>query len=180
MRKIEHLSLSKIESTIMNTVKYVRNADGHFVCPHCGVIKQKQNTMLYHIQSKHTMEFAYTCDRCPSENAPKFLQKCSYLHHLATIHPENPHLKDEKNPYAQTKYKCPMEDCTHTTHTRGNLSIHFVRNHLKDIIPSYSKKSACSCCNKTFGSSGAYLYHSLECFRNHIPDDYKRMLSLIK
>lgn len=164
----------------MQTIKYIRNADGHFTCPHCGQVKVKQNTMLYHIQSKHTKEFAYTCDRCPAENAPKFLQKCSYLHHLAMVHPENPHLKDEENPYADAAVKCPVNECTHMTHTRGNMYIHFVRNHMKDIIAPYSKQSVCTNCKKTFNSSGAYLYHAIACFNKIIPDDYKSMLSLIK
>lgn len=159
--------------------KYIRTAEGCFICPFCSEIKKKQNTMLYHIQSKHTNEYAYTCDRCPSDTAPKFVQKCSYLHHLATSHPENPHpTSDMKNQYAEKQYECPM--CKHSSHTRGNIIIHFVRNHMKEYIPNFEKNKECTSCKSLFNSSGAYLYHATECFKSSIPISYMNMLSRIR
>jgi hypothetical protein len=160
-------------------VKYIRNEEGKFVCPYCSAIKSKQNTMLYHIQSKHTKTFAYTCTRC--ESAPQFLQKCGYLHHLATVHADNPHInEEEKNPYAEKRFICVYTECNHSTHTRGNLDIHFVRNHLKEFIPSFKINEPCTQCNKIFSSSGAYFYHAKDCFKNLIPPDYINMISRIK
>ena len=109
---------SQIQFIQMSTIKYTRNTDGHFVCPHCNVVKNKQNTMHYHIKRNHEKNFPFECKQC-SEN-PKFLQRSSYLHHLATNHPENPHpTETEKNQYATTEFACPC--CTHKTHTKANV-----------------------------------------------------------
>ena len=162
----------------ITTSKYIRTADGQFICPHCKAVKARQNTMLYHMR-KHTKEYAFQCDRCEEE--PKFLQRCGYLHHLATIHPDNPHISEtDINPYAGTSYSCPMTDCKHSTHTPGNLEIHFIRNHLREYVPAYEKDSPCTGCKSSFKSSGAYLYHALTCFRDVIPNNYMNMVSLIK
>ena len=161
------------------TSKYIRNAEGKFVCPHCSVVKEKQNTMLYHIESKHTKNFQHKCTKC--DDCPTFLQRCGLLHHLATVHPDDPHLGEKgANPYAGVKYSCPMSGCDHTTHTRGNAYIHIVRNHLKDYIPVWEKGSVCVGCSKTYASSGAYLYHAAACFKDRIPSDHAMMLSRIK
>ena len=37
---------SSMESTKMT---YIRNEQGHYVCPECDVVKVKQNTMHYHM-----------------------------------------------------------------------------------------------------------------------------------
>lgn len=167
-----------IFNSMISTNKYIRNAEGKFVCPHCSVIKAKQNTMLYHIQSKHEKKFQFTCTKCSP--APEFLQKCGWLHHLATVHPDDPHPSaDEKNPYAGVKYTCPIDGCGHTTHTRGNANIHFIRNHLKNHIPSWDKDIPCTGCFKMFQSSGAYLYHAADCFKDRIPQDQTSILSRI-
>jgi hypothetical protein len=158
--------------------KYIRNEFNHFVCPHCGIVEKHQNTMLYHIESKHEMKFRFECTQC--EDAPKFLQKCTYLHHLATVHPENPHPSEkEKNMYAGLEFKCPDPECTHSTHTKANLRIHFARTHAKLWIPTYAKSKGCAGCNKTFASSSAYLYHSTECFKKDAPPEHLTMMSRI-
>lgn len=160
-------------------IKYIRNADNHFVCPHCGIVEKHQNTMLYHIESKHEMKFRFECTRC--DDTPKFLQKCSYLRHLAAIHPEDPHPSDsETNMYANIHFKCPDPECTHTSQTKANMRIHFARTHAKSWIPSYSKNKECTGCSKSFASSSAYLYHSTECFKADAPKDQLMMLSRIK
>lgn len=154
--------------------KYVRNADMEYVCPHCGIVEAKQNTMLYHIQSKHEHKFRFECTRC--ETNPKFLQRCTYLHHLATIHPENPHVSEEDiNPYAGVAYNCPC--CIHTTHTKANILIHFARSHCKDWIPAFAKATPCTECGKQFASSSAYLYHAIGCFKMHATEEQRKLAS---
>jgi len=149
--------------------KYVRNADGHFVCPHCEKIEEKQNTMYYHIKSIHEQDFPFACVLCKNEDNenPRFLQKCAWFHHLATHHPENPHPSPtERNPYANVLFNCPT--CTHTSHTKGNILIHYARNHCKEWIPAYLRDrvtnvGACTGCRQEFKSSSAYLHHAIKC-----------------
>jgi len=166
----------------MNTIsqmpasKYRKNEKGEFVCPHCNVVKQKQNTMHYHIKRNHEQDLPFECKQC--ENTPKFLQRSSFLHHLATSHPENPHPSEkDKNQYASVTHRCPS--CEHTTHTKANMTIHFVRTHCT-WIPNYSKDDSCSQCTKSFRSSSAYLYHAYSCFKKNASPDHSNILSLIK
>jgi len=159
--------------TTLPAPKYTKNKDGEFVCPHCSVVKKKQNTMHYHIKRTHEQNFPYECKQC--ETTPKFLQKSSYLHHLATIHPENPHPSDkDTNQYAAVQFSCPS--CEHKTHTKSNIVIHYVRTHCS-WIPTYAKDEPCQNCKKTFRSSSAYLYHAHTCFES---PNHENILSLIK
>jgi len=160
----------------MSTTKYIRNAAGHFVCPHCEKVTEKQNTMYYHIKKNHEKDLPYSCKLCDAE--PRFLQKSSYLHHLATSHPD--HCDGEENPYAGIKFSCPFEGCTHSTHTKANLQIHFARNHCKSWIPTYTKDTTCTVCKRDFNSSSAYLYHCISCLISAAPADQATMISRIK
>lgn len=160
----------------MATTKYVRNDDGHFVCPDCGKVTEKQNTMYYHIKKNHTKDLPFECKKCAG--CPRFLQKSSYLHHLATIHPEDD--GGESNPYAGVSYTCPFGDCGHSTHTKANLLIHYARSHCKAWIPSFTKDCKCSGCKKEFASSSAYLYHSVSCLIKSAPPDQASNISRIK
>lgn len=157
--------------------KYTRNADGHFVCPHCSKVTEKQNTMYYHMKT-HTNEHKFQCLKC--EEHPTFMQKSSYYHHLATAHPEDPHPDGgaQKNPYAGIQYACPC--CDHTAHTKSNTLIHFARSHCKEWIPNFTKGTSCVGCNACFESSSAYLYHAVKCFEKSAPTDQISMLSRIK
>lgn len=165
--------------------KYIKNNDGNYVCPHCNKITQKQNTMHYHIRMNHTQDLPFECKRC--EEGPKFLQKSSYLHHLATIHSDDLKLKDEEiaavggtdtNRYAALSFSCPS--CEHKTHTKSNILIHYARTHCKDWIPSFIKDTACEGCDKVFKSSSAYLYHSIGCFRDQATEDQLNVISRIR
>jgi predicted RNA-binding Zn-ribbon protein involved in translation (DUF1610 family) len=159
--------------------KYIRNEFNMFVCPHCGITEKHQNTMLYHIESKHEMKHRFECTRC--YDTPKFLQKCTYLHHLATVHPDDPHPNEkETNMYAGMKFRCPEPECMHSTHTKANLRIHFARTHAKSWIPSYVKGKTCTGCSKHFASSSAYLYHSTECFKASASSEHLTMLAQIQ
>lgn len=155
--------------------KYVRNAEGQYVCPDCGKITAHQNTMYYHIKKEHTKDLPYECKLCTN----KFLQKSSYLHHLATMHPDTPHDGDccSENPYAGVKHTCPC--CEHSSHTKANIRIHFARSHAKAWIPAFDKTApSCTGCGKVCASSSAYLYHALDCFK--APLDYSSMVERIK
>lgn len=158
--------------------KYIRNDDGHFVCPDCGKVTEKQNTMYYHIKKNHTKDLPFECKKCA--DCPRFLQKSSYLHHLATLHPESAHIDGVTNPYAGVSYKCLFDGCDHNTHTKANLFIHMARTHCKSWIPSFSKGSACSSCKKEHNSSSAYLYHAVNCLIDRAPTDHKSIISRIK
>ncbi len=186
------------------TTKYIKNADGHFVCPYCSVVKEKQNTMHYHIKTAHTKDLPFECKKCDSH--PRFCQRNAYLRHLASIHPEDPHdatpvatvectdadaeattdkpapapAPATANPYAGVYYSCPAHSCDHKSHTKGNVRIHFIRTHCKDWIPAFEKGAACTSCGKECASSSAYLYHAPECFKSRATEDQLSMLSRIK
>ena len=53
--------LLKVESNMPFT--YQKNEDGNFVCPDCGVIKKRQNSMHYHMK-KHLDELDHICKIC--------------------------------------------------------------------------------------------------------------------
>ncbi len=156
------------------TIQYIRTENGHFQCPHCDKICEKQNTMYYHVKTKHLADFKYTCSVC----SHGFVQKSTYEKHMAAKHPEEAS-KDEKskNRYVGVTRKCP--GCDHENSTKANLIVHFARHHCKDWIPAYTKNMSCKGCDKVFPSSTAYLYHAVSCIKP-IPEDYASMLSLIK
>ena len=156
--------------------KYIRNSEGHYVCPHCDKVTEKQNTMYYHIKKNHDKDLPFECKVC--ESCPKFLQKSAYMHHMATNHPDVASPDGEKNPYAGVEFNCPS--CEHKTHTKSNMLIHYARTHCKVWIPSFSKKTNCSGCSKSFASSSAYYYHSIACHKEKAPADYESVISRIK
>lgn len=164
----------------MSADKYIKNSNGHFVCPHCSKVEEKQNTMYYHIKSVHEQDFPFECALC-TEEKPRFLQRCSWLHHLATHHPDSPHPSaTERNPYAGVSFACPSTGCEHTSHTKANTIIHYARTHCKDWIPAYTKGTNCTGCKKSFASSSAYLYHASSCLRSTATENHITMLSRIK
>jgi hypothetical protein len=158
-----------------STTKYVRDAEGRYVCPDCGKVTEKQNTMYYHMKKNHARDLPFECTKC--ESHPRFLQKSSYLHHVATHHPEDAKT-DETNPYAGVSFACP--GCEHTTHTKANMLIHYARTHCKEWIPPYSKYACCEGCSKTFASSSAYLYHAITCLKDRAPPTHSSIMSRIK
>jgi hypothetical protein len=178
-QKIEHVGVTKRAQYLKmskTTLKYTRNDDGHFVCPHCDKITEKQNTMYYHVKKTHMKDLPYECKTC--EDHPRFVQKSSYFQHLATHHPEEKTCELGENPYTGVSHACA--ECDHSTHTKANLLIHYARSHCKSWIPTYTKETACTGCAKTFNSSSAYLYHSIGCLLRSAPKDQAIIISRIK
>jgi hypothetical protein len=172
-------SSSDTSETSTTTRKYVKDADGKYVCPHCPVKEVNQNPMFYHIKGVHEKDFPFECAHCPTET--RFLQRCSWLHHLATKHPKTPHPSEtDLNPYAGKDYACPAASCELKSHMKGNVLIHYARTHCKDWIPAFAKKTPCEGCSKTYSSSSAYLHHAMKCFKKRAPEDHAKTLSLIK
>lgn len=161
--------------------KYIRTADGQFQCPHCDKKCEKQNTMYYHITKNHLQNFKFICEFCPSESPMKFVQKSAYQQHLATKHSEKiaetTTESADKNPHVGVCRKCP--GCDYSTRTKGNLFVHYAREHAKEWIPKYTKDTPCIGCNKQYPSSSAYLYHAIACIKP-VPENHANMLSLIK
>ena len=45
------------------TYSYTKNADGHYICPQCNIVKKNQNTMHYHLKT-HESRLPYECSFC--------------------------------------------------------------------------------------------------------------------
>lgn len=156
------------------TITYVRNQDGHFVCPHCNVVKQRQNSMHYHMK-KHLEELDHVCRSCNKG----FLQKQTLDLHIRSKHPE---LLVEEKP--STTYTCPFDQCSFTAMTKGNCIIHCLRIHfqdeIKDIMKANTedKTTTCRTCNVTFQSSSAFYYHCKSCIKKG--DKYEKLQTFIQ
>ena len=131
---------------------YIRNADGHFVCPDCGEIKTRQNTMFYHMK-KHAGVASHVCKEPGCGKA--FIQKSGLQQHMTQTHP------DEGEAPA---WSCPAEGCDHVCRMKANLIIHIGRKHGDSWIPELSDTGSCTGCKKTFASPTAYFYHAVQCF----------------
>ncbi len=153
---------------------YTKLETGEFQCKYCDKVAKKQNTMYYHVQTKHVQDFKFVCAHCTDK---KFVQKSAYQQHMAQAHSEIAE-EDEENPYAGVSYSCAHTGCDHVAKTKANALVHFARTHCKSWIPTYSKESACKCCDKTFGSSTAYFYHIVT--SNQVPVEYADMLAKMR
>ena len=159
-------SLSKNTSNM--TLKYTKNDKGQFVCPHCGVTKDKQNTMHYHMR-KHEEQVSHTCKVCKKG----FLQKQTLDMHIKSRHPEVLKGIDDST----KKFKCPFDKCEFSALTKGNCIIHCLRVHFQDEIKKMmtindeTKEIECEECCETFNSSTAFYYHCKKCINTSLPDD---------
>jgi len=139
------------------TIEYFKNEDGNFVCPDCGAIKKRQNSMHYHMK-KHMEELNHVCKACKKG----FLQKQTLDLHMRSKHSEL--IKDEEK-----KFKCPFDKCEFAALTKGNCIIHCLRVHcqaeIKQImeVDNESKTIHCGECDKTFSSSCGFYYHAKGC-----------------
>ncbi len=157
-----------------STTTYIRNGNGHFQCPHCPKVCEKQNTMYYHMKKNHCDDSKYVCEFCKEGEDRKFVQKGAYLQHMASMHPET--TKETENPYAGVSFTCPHPSCDQTAKTKANILVHFARSHCKDWIPAYNK--SCCGCTKEFASSTAYFYHAISCIKP-VPEQYAEMIKSV-
>jgi uncharacterized Zn-finger protein len=127
---------------------YLRNEQGEFVCPECSAVKQRQNTMFYHMK-KHTGDFSHVCAVPGCEKA--FIQKAGLQQHMTQAHP----------PENAILHSCPC--CDHTCKMKANLLIHIGRKHGDGWVPT-AENNVCSGCDKSFSSATAYYYHAVQCF----------------
>lgn len=138
------------------TLTYIKNENGHFVCPECNVVKARQNSMHYHMK-KHLEERSHVCKSCKKG----FLQKQTLDLHVRSKHPEL--VEEEK-----TAFACPFDGCTFEAMTKGNCVIHCLRIHfqeqLKERMEVLNDKSIhCKTCSHTFPSSSSFYYHCKKC-----------------
>ncbi len=163
MNKSHTHSLSKNNSM---TLTYTKNDKGQFVCPHCGITKDKQNTMHYHMR-KHEEEPSHTCKVCKKG----FLQKQTLDMHMKSRHPEISTDETSK------KFKCPFDKCEFSALTKGNCVTHCLRVHFQEEIKKImtvdedTKEIECDECNETFSSSTAFYYHCKKCINISLSDD---------
>jgi hypothetical protein len=147
--------------------KYIRNEDGHFVCPTCGVVKEKQNTMYYHMK-RHADELPHTCKVCKKS----FLQKQTLDLHMKSKH--------STAAAATHEFMCPFDGCEFGAHTKGNCRTHFFRTHFMDEVAEllmHDKDAGtieCMGCDRTFNSLGLFYYHCGDCLGGLPADDPRR------
>ena len=145
-----------VDVASVSSSRYLKNSEGLYCCHWCDKTAVKQSTMFYHEQS-HSDTPSHPCALCDKG----FVQRSSWLRHLATNHPETPHPEGEENPYATQRFSCPSCD-REPMRTKQQLYVHYVRTHCKEV-PAYSK-DPCSRCSVAHNSAGAYLYHVPKCF----------------
>jgi hypothetical protein len=165
--------LSAIASSIVSTIKgaverkgYMKNAEGHFVCPHCGETKEKQNTMFYHMQT-HEGKLPYECNVCKKG----FVQKQELL-----LHKQRRHAQELKG--SADVVVCPFDDCDFEDIRKGNVRIHCIRIHGRDYISNDMIKRvgtqwSCGLCDYNCGSQAGLYYHLSSCLFEYgiIPPD---------
>ncbi len=131
--------------------EYVKNAQGEYVCPHCGATERNQSTMHYHLK-RHEARLPHVCPHCRKE----FLQRGSLAVHLQARHTSRP---------AAKAYSCPC--CEQTCSSKDACAVHFLRKHCRDAVATLLEKAAvvaedsycCQACNKLSNSSKAFLSH---------------------
>jgi predicted RNA-binding Zn-ribbon protein involved in translation (DUF1610 family) len=145
-------------STSAQQSKYIRNEHGHFVCPTCGEVKEKQNTMYYHME-KHKDALPFACRYCKKQ----FLQK-----QTLDLHIRSKHIDTSSDTSSDTiLYDCPFDGCKFSSITKGNLRSHCFRIHFAkeaaSLLSLADGKIECTSCNKKFSSKGAFYYHCSDC-----------------
>jgi hypothetical protein len=171
----QFLSTTHKMTTVATEPYYFKLESGEFQCKYCEKRTAKQNTMYYHVQTKHVQDFKFVCEHCTDK---KFVQKSAYFQHMAQAHPEIAQQDEGKNPYVGVSYSCAHPECDQSAKTKANILVHFARTHCKDWIPTFSKENGCKCCDKKFSSSTAYFYHAVTSL--NAPGDFATMLAKMK
>lgn len=169
VRKIE---MASPDSTILpsgphKTLTYIRTEQGTFICPTCGVVKQRQNSMHYHMK-KHQQDPNHTCPHCNKT----FLQKQTLELHLRTKHADRLLAAggtEEAGGVFKPSYACPISGCDYQSHTKGNCVIHCLRVHFQEEITPHLRMAqdrriyTCGHCQNEFQSTTAFYYHIKSC-----------------
>jgi len=109
---------------------------------------------------KHEEQLSNVCKICKKG----FLQKQTLDLHIQSKHPETIKTTEKK------KFKCPFDDCTFTSLTKGNCVIHCLRIHFQEemeemmLVDPDTKTIECNECNEEFHSSCSFYYHTKDCF----------------
>lgn len=188
-QKIENFISTKscVTNTLYTTnnlstmpLKYIKDENGNFVCPHpgCGFTKQNQSTLHYHMK-KHEEQLDHICKTCKKQ----FLQKQTLDLHIRSKHPEL--IKDIT--LSEKKFKCPFNNCDFMALTKGNCVIHCLRVHFTDELNSMMTKDDetkmiyCNECDREFTSSCAFYYHCKNCMKFKKNDEkYKKFEEITK
>jgi hypothetical protein len=163
---------------------YQKNAAGLYVCEHCGITKERQNTMHYHLK-KHEGHLPFQCTHCNKE----FLQASTLALHIAARHPNATPTASTATDAPPPSFGCPC--CNHTTLTKANAVLHYLRTHCAEEVKSFqgigndaiTHSLTCAACEKVCKSATAYLYHvaSANCIARALPlekqDALKGMLA---
>jgi hypothetical protein len=133
-----------------NKLTYKRDDAGLYVCQYCDASYEKQNAMHYHLK-KHMGLYPHKCKHCDKQ----FLQKKQLDLHVEAKHPATL--------ATVTTYACPS--CEFNTKQKGNLHIHFMRIHCKDLccFVDSNKPSTCKKCETKFANSTSFYYHAFTC-----------------
>ncbi len=142
--------------------RYIKDENGHFLCPHCGVTKENQNTMYYHMQ-RHEGRLPHECGICKKG----FIQKTELQLHTLKYHPV-----DE----APAKTACPIDGCDFADYRKGNVRTHLMRKHAAPLLEEIISRTAagnwhCACCEATIGSAAGFYYHLYGCAAGVLPAD---------
>jgi hypothetical protein len=155
---------------------YIRTEQGKFICPTCGVVKQRQNSMHYHMKT-HQQDPNHTCPYCNKT----FLQKQTLELHLRTKHTDRLVATEDGvgggagaggaggAGAVKPSFSCPISGCDYQSHTKGNCVIHCLRVHFQEEITPHlrvvqdRRVYSCGHCQNEFQSTTAFYYHIKSC-----------------
>jgi hypothetical protein len=168
------------------TLTYIRTEQGTFICPTCGVVKQRQNSMHYHMK-KHQQDLNHTCTYCNKT----FLQKQTLELHLRTKHTDRlvagAACAAEEAGAGKPAYTCPISGCDYQSHTKGNCVIHCLRVHFQEEITPHLRMAEnrrvylCGHCKGEFQSTTAFYYHIKSCITfDQTTPKYQELRSLLE
>lgn len=147
-------------------LKYIKNDEGIFVCPHCDFTAKHQSTMHYHLKN-HEGALPHPCKHCKA----RFLQRSLLDLHVRSRHPEVLEKKET--------FKCPCAGCDYEDIRKGNRLIHFLRVHfakyvesLKETLKTNDKHITCKKCKDSFKSNTQFIYHAKNCIEPEETHEY--------
>ena len=134
--------------------RYIKDENGHFICPHCGITKENQNTMFYHMQ-RHEGKLPHECGICKKG----FIQKTELQLHTLKYHPVTT---------TDNKVHCPIDGCDFADIRKGNVRTHLMRKHAGPYIETVVGRTpagnwCCGRCNATISSASGFYYHLFTC-----------------